>query len=134
MRGNVLDMAVGVIMGVAFGKIVTSLVNDVLMPPIGRVLGRADFSGLFINLSDRSYASLAEAKAAGAATINYGVFLNSVLDFLLVAVAVFFLVRQVHRLRQREAAQPPTASAPSASPAFPGGRAAAPTAPPRCSR
>jgi large conductance mechanosensitive channel len=105
MRGNVLDMAIGIILGVAFGKIVTSFVNDVLMPPIGLVLGNVDFASLFINLSGTPYATLAEAKAAGAATIRYGLFLNAVLDFLIVAFVIFLLVRQVNRLtRQREAA------------------------------
>ncbi|MBC7263446.1 MAG: large conductance mechanosensitive channel protein MscL [Chloroflexi bacterium] len=107
MRGNVLDMAVGIIIGGAFGKIVTSLVNDVLMPPIGLLLGKVDFSNLFINLSGRPYTSLADAKAAGAATINYGVFLNTVIDFIVVAFAVFLLIRQVNRLWQPEA--PPAA-------------------------
>jgi large conductance mechanosensitive channel len=106
MRGNVLDMAVGIIIGVAFGKIVTSFVNDVLMPPIGLVLGNVDFSNLFINLSGTPYATLADAKAAGAATIRYGVFLNTVLDFLIVAFVIFLLVRQVNRMtREPEAAQ-----------------------------
>jgi len=101
MRGNVLDMAIGIIIGAAFGKIVSSFVNDILMPPIGLLLGGVDFSDLFINLSGKPYASLAEAKAAGAATINYGVFLNAVLDFVIVAFAVFLLVRQVNRLRRQ---------------------------------
>ena len=105
MRGNVVDLAVGIIIGVAFGKIVTSLVNDIIMPPIGLVVGRVDFSNLFINLSGQSYASLAEAKAAGAPTINYGVFLNNVIDFVIVAFAIFLLVRFINRLnRQPEAA------------------------------
>jgi large conductance mechanosensitive channel len=101
MRGNVLDMAVGIIMGAAFGKIVTSFVGDVLMPPMGLVLGRVDFSNLFINLSGKSYASLAEAKAAGAATLNVGLFINTVIDFVLVAFAIFLLVKQVNRLRRQ---------------------------------
>ncbi len=101
MRGNVLDMAIGIIIGAVFGKIVSSFVNDILMPPIGLLLGGVDFSDLFINLSGKPYASLAEAKAAGAATINYGVFLNTVLDFVIVAFAVFLLVRQVNRLRRQ---------------------------------
>jgi large conductance mechanosensitive channel len=107
MRGNVVDLAVGIIIGAAFGKIVTSLVNDILMPPIGLVLGRVDFSSLFINLSGQPYASLAEAKAAGAPTINYGVFLNALIDLIIVAFAIFLLVRFINRLsRQREAAPP----------------------------
>ena len=105
MRGNVLDMAVGIIIGVAFGKIVTSFVNDVVMPPIGLLLGKVDFSNLFIDLSGKSYATLAEAKAAGVATIKYGVFLNTVLDFIIVAFVIFLLVRQVNRMtREPEAA------------------------------
>src|SRR3954466_1783818 len=89
MRGNVIDLAVGIIIGAAFGKIVTSFVNDILTPPLGLLLGRVDFSSLFVNLSGGSYNSLAEAKAAGAATINYGIFINSLLDFLIVAFAIF---------------------------------------------
>ena len=99
MRGNVLDMAVGIILGASFGGIVTSLVNDVLMPPIGLVLGRVDFSNLFLNLTSRHFETLAAAKAAGAATLNYGLFLNTVINFVIVAFAIFFLVRQVNRLR-----------------------------------
>ncbi len=105
MRGNVVDLAVGVIIGAAFGKIVTSLVNDIIMPPLGLILGRVDFSNLFISLSGKSYASLAEAKAAGAPTLNYGVFINNVLDFVIVAFAVFLLVRGINRLHH--AAPPP---------------------------
>jgi len=97
MRGNVLDMAVGIILGAAFGRIITSLVNDILMPPIGLVLGKVDFSSLFLNVSGKSYATLVEARAAGAPTINYGLFLNTVLDFLIVAFAIFLLVRQINR-------------------------------------
>ncbi len=106
MKGNVLDMAIGIIIGAAFGKIVTSFVNDVLMPPIGKLMGKVDFSGLYINLSGASYKSLAEAKAAGAATINYGIFLNTVLDFLIVAFAIFLLIRQVNKLRAPKPAPP----------------------------
>ena len=98
MRGNMLDMAVGIIVGAAFGRVVSSFVSDVLTPPIGLFTGHSDFSNKFINLSGHAYATLAEAKAAGAATINYGVFLNTVSDFLIVAFAVFLLVRQVNRL------------------------------------
>ena len=105
MRGNVVDLAVGIIIGAAFGKIITSLVNDIVMPPIGLLLGRVDFSSLFVNLSGQPYASLAEARAAGAPTINYGVFLNTVIDFLIVAFAIFLLVRSINRLsRPRERA------------------------------
>lgn len=108
MRGNVLDMAVGIVIGAAFGKIVTSFVGDVLMPPIGVILGKVDFSGLFLNLSGRSYSTLAEAKAAGAATLNYGLFINTVIDFLIVAFVIFLLVRQVNRWKT-----PPPAPAPA---------------------
>ena len=106
MRGNVVDLAVGILIGAAFGKIVTSLVNDIVMPPIGLLLGRVDFSSLFINLSGQPYASLAEAKAAGAPTINYGVFLNSVIDFVIVAFAVFLLVRFINRLSRQPEVTP----------------------------
>ena len=99
MRGSVLDLAVGVIIGAAFGKIVTSFVSDVLMPPIGLLIGKVDFSNLFIDLSGQHHATMAEAKAAGAATINYGLFLNNVLDFVIVAFAIFLLVRQVNRFK-----------------------------------
>jgi large conductance mechanosensitive channel len=108
MRGNVIDLAVGVIIGAAFGKIVSSLVNDIIMPPLGLILGQVDFSNLFVSLSGKSYASLAEAKAAGAATLNYGVFINNVIDFLIVAFAVFLLVRGVNRLYHAPAPPPPS--------------------------
>lgn len=98
-RGNVIDLAVGVIIGVAFGKIVTSLVNDLIMPPIGLMLGRISFTDLFVPLNGAHYASLAEARAAGAPTVNYGLFLNSIVEFLIVAFAVFLLVRQINRLK-----------------------------------
>ena len=98
MRGNVVDLAVGVIIGAAFGTIVTSLVNDVLMPPIGRLLGGVDFKDLFVSLSGQSFPTLAAAKAAGAPTLNYGAFLNAVINFAIVAFAVFLLVQQVNRL------------------------------------
>jgi large conductance mechanosensitive channel len=97
MRGSVLDLAVGVIIGAAFGKVVSSFVEDVLMPPIGRLLGHVGFSSLFINLSGTSYASLADAKAHGAATLNYGIFLNTIINFVIVAFAVFLLVRSVNK-------------------------------------
>ncbi|HYG56533.1 MAG TPA: large conductance mechanosensitive channel protein MscL [Symbiobacteriaceae bacterium] len=101
MRGNVIDLAVGVIIGAAFGKITTSLVNDVIMPPIGMIVGRVDFSSLFISLNGQKYPSLEAAKAAGAPTVNYGLFINTVLDFLLVALAVFVLIQTVERLRRK---------------------------------
>jgi large conductance mechanosensitive channel len=106
MRGNVVDLAVGIIIGAAFGKIVTSLVNDIVMPPIGLLLGRVDFSNLFINLSGQSVASLVEAKAAGAPTINYGVFLNTVIDFVIVVFAIFLLVRFINRLSRQSESTP----------------------------
>ena len=96
MRGNVLDMAVGIIIGAAFGKIVTSMVADILMPPLGMLMGKVDFSSLFVNLSGQPYPSLSAAKAAGAPTINYGVFLQSVLDFVILAFVIFLIVRQVN--------------------------------------
>jgi large conductance mechanosensitive channel len=98
MRGNVIDMAVGIIIGAAFGTVVQSLVNDIVMPPVGKVTGDVDFSNLFITLGPGSYQTLADAKAAGAATINYGLFINNVITFLIVAFAVFLLVRAVNRL------------------------------------
>ncbi|MGQ3683594.1 MAG: large-conductance mechanosensitive channel protein MscL [Candidatus Loosdrechtia sp.] len=100
MRGNVLDLAVGIIIGAAFGKIITSLVNDVLMPPIGLLLGGMDFSNLFVNLSDTDYSSRAEALAAGAPTIGYGAFINTIIDFTIVAFAIFMLVRVINKLAQ----------------------------------
>jgi large conductance mechanosensitive channel len=106
MRGNVLDLAVAVIIGAAFGKIVTLLVSDILMPPLGLIIGNVDFSNLFINLSSVPYQSLAAAKAAGAATINYGVFLNAVVNLLIVAFVVFLLIRAVARLKRKEEAPP----------------------------
>jgi large conductance mechanosensitive channel len=108
MRGNVLDMAVGIIIGAAFGRIITSLVNDVIMPPIGLLLGKVDFSGLFLNISGKSYDTLAAAKAAGAATINYGTFLNTVIDFLIVAFVIFLVVRQINRWSKPTPAAAPT--------------------------
>src|SRR5258708_11696675 len=97
MRGNVMDLAVGVIIGAAFGKIVSSLVDDVLMPPLGQLLGKVDFSNLFISLSGTHYSKLSDAKTAGAATINYGNFINTVINFLIVAFSIFVVVRMVNR-------------------------------------
>jgi len=108
MRGSMLDMAVGIIVGAAFGRVVSSLVSDILMPPLGLLMGHSDFSNKFIDLSGHAYATLAEAKAAGAATINYGVFCNAFLDFLIVAFAVFTLIRQVNRLKSAQEAPPAT--------------------------
>ena len=104
MRGNVLDLAIGVIIGGAFGKIITSLVNDIIMPPIGLLLGKVDFSNLYINLSGKEFTSLKDAQAAGAATINYGLFLNTVIDFLIVAFIIFLIVREINRLTVKPAA------------------------------
>ena len=112
MRGNVIDLAVGIIIGAAFGKIVSSLVNDIIMPPIGVILGRVDFSNLFVSLSGQHYNSLADAKTAGAATLNYGLFINNVIDFLIVAFAVFLLVRQVNRFTRQPEAAPTTKECP----------------------
>jgi len=109
MRGNVLDLAVAVIIGAAFGKIVTSLVNDILMPPLGLALKNVDFSNLFVDLSGGHYATLAQAKAAGDATINYGVFLNNVIDFLIVAFVIFLMIQQANRLKKAPAPADPTA-------------------------
>jgi large conductance mechanosensitive channel len=107
MRGNVIDLAIGIIIGAAFGKIVTSLVNDILMPPLGVILGRVDFSNLFVNLSSKHFDSLNDAKAAGAATINYGIFINNIIDFLIVAFAVFILVKQINRFMPKPAEPAP---------------------------
>jgi len=99
LKGNVLDLAVGVIIGAAFGKITTSLVNDIIMPPLGLLLGRVDFGDLYINLSDTPYATLAEAKTAGAPVIAYGAFINTMIEFMIIAFAIFIMVRQINRLR-----------------------------------
>jgi len=112
MRGNVLDMAIGVIIGAAFGKIITSLVGDILMPPIGLALGKLDFSNLFIDLTGGNYPTVAAAKQAGAATINYGLFLNTVIDFVIVAFVIFLLVRQVNRMRPAPPPPPATRDCP----------------------
>ncbi len=108
IKGNVLDMAVGIIIGAAFGKVVTSFVSDVLMPPIGLLLGKVDFSNLFINMSGKTFESLADAKKAGAATLNYGLFLNTTIDFLIVGFAIFLMVRQVNRMKRQAVAPAPT--------------------------
>ena len=99
VRGNIVDMAVGIVLGASFGGIVTSLVNDVLMPPIGLLLGKVDFSNLFISLTGRHFDTVAAAKTAGAATLNYGMFLNTIINFTIVAFAMFLIVRQVNKLR-----------------------------------
>ena len=108
MRGNVLDMAIGIIIGAAFGKIVTSFVSDILTPPIGKLTGNMDFSNLFIALSTDSYQTIEAAKEAGVATINYGMFINTVIDFTIVAFAIFMLVKQVNRLKKAPAPTAPT--------------------------
>ncbi len=108
LRGNVLDMAIGIILGVAFGKIVTSFVEDVLMPPLGLIIGKVDFSNLFFSLTGRHFDTLAAAKAAGAPTLNYGVFANNVLNFVIVAFAIFLLVRQVNRFKRQPAPAAPS--------------------------
>ena len=107
MKGNVLDMAIGVIMGGAFGKIVSSLVSDVLMPPIGLLLGGVDFTGLFINLSGTAQPSLVAAKAAGAPTLNYGVFLQTIFDFIIIAFVIFMFVKQMNRFKREAPPAPP---------------------------
>ncbi len=113
MRGNVLDMAVGIIIGAAFGKIVSSFVADVMMPPLGMLMGKVDFSSLFINLSGGEFPSLAEAKKAGAATINYGLFINQCIDFVLVAAAVFCLLKGISKMKKKEEAKPAAPAAPT---------------------
>lgn len=108
LKGNVLDLAVGVVIGGAFGKIVTSLVNDLITPLIGLLLGKVDFTNLFITLSGGHYATLAEAKEKGAATLNYGLFLNTVIDFLIIAFSIFIVIKQLNRFkRKQEEAKPP---------------------------
>jgi len=120
MKGNVLDMAVGIIIGAAFGRIITSLVSDIIMPPIGLILGHVDFSTLFLNISGTPYPTLAAAKAANAATINYGMFLNTVLDFIIVAFVIFLVVRRVnHWNRPAAAAAPSTKDCPYCASAVP---------------
>ena len=113
MRGNVLDMAVGIVIGAAFGKIVSSLVGDLIMPPIGVLLGRVDFSQLFINLSGTPYETLAAAETAGAATLRYGAFLQTIVDFIIVAFAIFMLIKTVNAAKKKEALPPATPPAPS---------------------
>ncbi len=108
VKGNVIDMAVGIIIGGAFGKIVTSFVNDVIMPPIGMLMGKMDFSALFLNLSGTPYDTLKAAKDAGAATLNYGLFMNSVIDFTIVAFAIFLVIKQINRLKKAEPPKAPT--------------------------
>lgn len=106
MRGNVMDMAVGIIIGAAFGKIVSSFVNDVLMPPLGMLLGDSDFTNKFITLKGETFATLEAAKEAGAVTVNYGSFLNTVIDFVIIAFAIFIVVKQMNRLKKKPAPAP----------------------------
>ena len=110
MRGNVMDMAIGIIIGAAFGKIISSFVQDILMPPIGLLMGGADFTNQFIALNGQTFATLAAAKEAGAPTLNYGVFFNAVLDFLIVAFAIFMMIRQMNKMKKEE---PAPAAAPT---------------------
>jgi large conductance mechanosensitive channel len=119
MRGNVIDMAVGVVIGAAFGKIIGSLVEDVVMPPIGLGLGKVDFSNLFVNLSGKDYPSVAAAKAAGAATLNYGIFFNTILNFVIIALAVFLVIRSFNKTKQPEPAAAPTKECPHCLSAIP---------------
>lgn len=113
MRGNVVDMAVGIVIGTAFGKIVTSLVQDVIMPPIGLILGKVDFSQLYVNLTGNDYPSLTAAQEAGAATINYGMFVNAVINFVIVAFAIFLVIRAMNKLKRKEEEAPPAMPVPS---------------------
>jgi large conductance mechanosensitive channel len=119
MRGNVLDLAVAVIIGVAFGAIVTSMVNDIVMPPIGLLLGKVDFKDLFVSLNGQSYPTLAAAKTAGAPVIAYGQFLNTVINFLIIAFVIFIVVRQVGRFQKKPAAAPTTKDCPFCFTAIP---------------
>lgn len=99
MKGNVIDLAIGVVIGGAFGKIVTSLVNDIIMPVVGSLVGKVDFSNLYINLNGQQFNSLQEAQAAGAATINYGLFLNNLINFLIIAFSIFIVIKQINKLK-----------------------------------
>ena len=120
MRGNVVDMAVGIVIGAAFGKIVSSLVSDLLMPPIGLAMGGIDFSGLFVNLGSGTYPTLAAAKAAGAPTLNYGIFINTLIDFTIVAFALFMVIKAMNRMKKPEEAKAPsTKSCPECLSAIP---------------
>ncbi|HEV2356288.1 MAG TPA: large-conductance mechanosensitive channel protein MscL [bacterium] len=119
MRGNLLDMAIGIILGAAFGRIISSLVNDIVMPPIGLALGGLDFANLFVTLKGGPYPSVAAAKAAGAPTINYGVFINTIIDFVIVAFVIFLVIRQVNRMRRQPAAAPTTKPCPYCLSAIP---------------
>ena len=117
VKGNAVEMAGGIVIGAAFGKIVSSIVGDIVMPIVGKLTGNVDFANLFVVLGEGSYKTLAEAKAAGVATVNYGVFINTIIDFIIVAFAIFLVIRAMHRLRKKEAAAPAPAAAPAAPPA-----------------
>ena len=119
MKGSMLDMAVGIVMGLAFSAIIASLVKDILMPPIGMVLGKVDFSSLFIALNGQHYGSLADAQKAGAATINYGLFVNAIINFLIVSFVLFLLIRAVNRMRRQRVADPTTRECPYCLTAIP---------------
>jgi large conductance mechanosensitive channel len=106
LKGNVIDLAIGIIIGAAFGKVIQSFVNDIIMPPLGMMMGKMDFSAMFINLSGTHYETLSEAKKAGAATINYGLFINTIVDFTIMAFIVFIMVKQINRLKREEQAAP----------------------------
>jgi large conductance mechanosensitive channel len=108
MRGNVLDLAIAVVIGAAFGKIIASLVDDIIMPPIGLALGNVDFANLFVNLSGKDYPSVAAAKAAGAATLNYGIFFNTIFSFLIIAFVIFLLIRSYSKMQKPKLAPAPT--------------------------
>jgi large conductance mechanosensitive channel len=111
LKGNVIDLAIAVIIGAAFGAIISSLVNDIIMPPIGYALGGVNFNDLFISLNGIAYASLADAKTAGAPTINYGVFLNTIIDFIIVAFVLFLVIRSINRMKKAPAPAAPTTKA-----------------------
>lgn len=119
LRGNVVDLAVGVIIGGAFGKIVSSLVNDIIMPPLGKVMGNINFSNLFLSLSGGSYKTLADAQAAGATTINYGTFINNIIDFVIVAFSIFLVIRGMNRLQRKPEVAPTTKSCPQCTMSIP---------------
>lgn len=119
MRGNVLDMAIGIVIGAAFGKVIASFVEDILMPPLGRLVGRVDFTNLFLSLNGQHYDTLAAAKAAGAPTVNYGLFINTLITFIIIAFVIFLLVRQINRFRPKPAAPPVTKDCPRCGMAIP---------------
>ncbi len=121
MKGNVLDMAIGIVLGVAFGAVVNSLVKDIIMPPIGMLTGGVDFTNLFISLNGKSYPSLAVAQAAGAPTINYGVFINTIITFLIVALALFLILKPINRMKKKPEKEPDTKDCPYCKESIPKG-------------